>query len=195
MKVLKKLLIALLVLGALFYFVGIPYLQSYTKKYSPETTTTYDFDGTELQVHYSSPSKKGREIFGALVPYGKVWRTGANEPTTFTTSTGIKIIDKPLPAGTYSIWTIPNKESWKVIFNKEVPDWGVTLSSGGRETTRNEAADVLQVEVPVRTLSQTQENFTISFEDKEQSYLSFAWDRVKINVPLSKLSQGKPTIN
>lgn len=190
MKVLKKILITLLVLGALFYFVGMPYLQGYTKKYSPETTTTYNFDNTELKVYYSSPSKNNRVIFGALVPYGKVWRTGANEPTTFTTADNIKVIDKTLPAGTYSLWTIPNKERWTIIFNKEVPDWGVTILSGGKETTRNEEADILQVEVPVRKLVQPQENFTISFEETEQLYLSFAWDMVKVNVPLGKLPQG-----
>jgi len=186
MKIFKKILITLMVLGALFYFVGMPYLQKITKKHSPETTTTYNFKNTELAVNYSSPSKKGRVIFGSLVPYGKVWRTGANEPTTFTNDEDIKVIDKILPAGTYSLWTVPNKESWKIIFNKEVPDWGVTILSGGKETTRNEEEDVLQIEVPVRELSQPIEKFTIAFEEDGQLNLSLSWDIVKVNVPLNK---------
>ncbi|MFS4456265.1 DUF2911 domain-containing protein [Maribacter sp. 2304DJ31-5] len=186
MRFIKRLIATLLILMGLFYFVGLPYLQKQTKKHSPEKTATYNYDGAELSVHYSGPFKKNRTIFGALVPYGKVWRTGANEPTTFTTSETIKIIDKDLPAGTYSLWTIPNKESWKVIFNTEIPDWGVTLLSGGKETTRDSNKDIVQVEVPVKRMNKEVEQFTIAFENNEQIYLSLFWDTSKINIPLHK---------
>ncbi len=155
MKILKNLGIVFFVLGALFYFVGMPYLQKQTKKHSPEKVANYVFKGTELEVRYSSPSKKNRAIFGSLIPYDKVWRTGANEPTTFSTSGTIKIIDKELPPGTYSLWTIPNENSWKIIFNKVVPDWGVTILSGGKKTTRDAGQDFIQIEIPVR---ETQHN-------------------------------------
>src|SRR6056297_3408832 len=186
MKLLKRLLIFIVVIGGLFYFFGLPYLQKQTKKHSPEKTTSYVLRGTALEVHYSSPSKKGRTIFGELVPYGKVWRTGANEPTTFTNSETIKIIDKELEPGTYSLWTIPNKNSWQIIFNQEVPDWGVTLSSGGQKTTRDPDEDALQVEVPVRELTTPVENFTIAFEEDTQLYLHLSWDMVKIRIPINK---------
>jgi len=186
MKNILKLVIAVFVLGALFYFVGMPYLQKETKKHSPEKTTSFVLKGTELEVRYSSPAKKGRTIFGELIPYDKVWRTGANEPTTFTNSETIKIIDKDLPPGTYSLWTIPGQDSWKVIFNTEVPDWGVTLLSGGKETTRNASEDVLQAEIPVRELTTPVENFTILFEEDNQLYLNLSWDRVKIRIPINK---------
>lgn len=186
MKFLKKLVIALVILGALFFFIGMPFLRKQTKKHSPEKTTSYVLKGAELDVHYSSPSKNNRVIFGELVPYGTVWRTGANEPTTFTTSETIKIIDKELPAGRYSIWTVPNKSSWKVIFNNEVPDWGVTLLSGGQKTTRDEKQDALQVEIPVRELVKPVENFTMVFEDDNQLYLNLSWDTVKIRIPINK---------
>ena len=186
MKFLKKITIILVVLFGLFYFVGVPYMQKQTKKHSPEKTATYTYKGVELSVDYSSPSKKDRVIFGKLVPYNEVWRTGANEPTTFSNSKDIKIIDKLLPAGTYSLWTIPNENNWKVIFNKEVPDWGVTLMSGGKETTRNQEEDVLQVEVPVRDLVKPVENFIITFEENTPPYLCLSWDKVKINVPINK---------
>ncbi|MFT5738508.1 MAG: hypothetical protein ACJAU2_001230 [Maribacter sp.] len=186
MKFLKRLLIFLVVLGALFFFVGMPLLQTQTKKHSPEKTTSYVLKGAELRVNYSSPSKKDRLIFGELVPFGKVWRTGANEPTTFTNSETVKIIDKDLLPGTYSIWTIPEKNSWNVIFNKEVPDWGVTLLSGGQKTTRNAEQDVLQVEIPVRELTIPVEDFTMLFEDDNQLYLNLSWDTVKIRIPINK---------
>ena len=186
MKFLKRLIIAVVILGALFFFIGKPYLQKQTKKHSPENTSSFVLKGAELEVNYSSPSKNNRVIFGELVPYGAVWRTGANEPTTFTTSETIKIIDKDLPPGTYSLWTIPNKNSWKVIFNKEVPDWGVTLLSGGQDTTRDAEQDILEVEIPVRELNKPVENFTIVFEDDTQLYLNLSWDTVKIRIPINK---------
>ncbi|MGI9550773.1 MAG: DUF2911 domain-containing protein [Aurantibacter sp.] len=185
MKLLKWLLIVV-VLGLLFRFVGMPMMQKQTKKHSPEQTATYTQNGLDLAVHYSSPSKKGRVIFGELVPFDVVWRTGANEPTTFTTTTDIKIIDKNLPAGTYSLWTKPNKQSWKVMFNSDIPDWGVTVLSGGKETTRDPETDVVQVEVPTRELAQAVENFTINFEDSEQLGLTLSWDNTKVSVPLNK---------
>lgn len=186
MKILKKLGIVFLILAALFYFVGMPYIQKQTKKHSPEKVASYVFKGTELEVKYSSPSKKNRPIFGSLIPFDKVWRTGANEPTTFSNSESIKIIDKELPSGTYSLWTIPNENSWKIIFNKAVPDWGVTILSGGKETTRDAAQDFIQIEIPVRELNEPVENFTILFEDENQLYLNLSWDTTKVRIPINK---------
>ena len=133
MKKLKWILLVVIALIALVMFVGMPYMKEQTKKHSPQATNTYTKNGMDLSVNYSSPSKKDRVIFGELVPYDVVWRTGANEPTTFSTGSDIKIIDKTLSAGTYSLWTKPGKESWGVIFNKEIPDWGVTILSGGKK--------------------------------------------------------------
>ena len=186
MKILKWLLIVLIVLVALFFTVGQPYLKGQTKKNSPEKTVTYSENGIDLSVNYSSPAKKDREIFGALVPYDAIWRTGANEPTTFTTASDIKIIDKNLPAGTYSLWTEPNPESWSIIFNKEIPEWGVTLLSGGKKTTREPQSDVVRVNVPTEKLSNVQEHFTIAFEDATSLYLTLSWDRTKVKIPINK---------
>ena len=186
MKFLKWLLIVLVVLIALFFTVGKPYLQEQTKKHSPEKTATYQNNGMDLTVQYSSPFKKERVIFGELVSFNKVWRTGANEPTTFTTTTDISITDKKLSAGTYSLWTIPKKESWEIMFNKEVPSWGVTLISGGAETTRNPEQDVIQVEVPTEDLSAAEESLMINFEENGQLYLTLSWDRTKVKVPINK---------
>jgi hypothetical protein len=186
MKKLKWILIGMVALIALIMFVGMPYMQEQTKKHSPEITNTYTKNGMDLSVNYSSPSKKDRVIFGELVPYDLVWRTGANEPTTFTTASNIKIIDKDLLAGTYSIWTKPGKEVWKIIFNSEIPDWGVTILSGGAETTRNPETDVISIEVPSEQISAVQEKLDIGYEDGEQLYLTLSWDQTKIKVPINK---------
>ncbi len=186
MKKLKWILLIIVALIALIMFVGMPYMKEQTKKHSPQVTNAYTKNGMDLSVNYSSPSKKARVIFGELVPYDIVWRTGANEPTTFTTAKDIKIIDKNLPAGTYSFWTKPGKESWGVIFNNEIPDWGVTILSGGKKTTRNPEADVVNIEVPSEQLSTVQEKLLIGFEDGDQLYLALSWDQTKIRVPINK---------
>ena len=186
MKFLKWLLIVILVLVLAFFLFGKSYLKEQTKKISPEITATYGKNGMDLTVNYSSPFKKGRVIFGELVPYDMVWRTGANEPTTFTTGSNINIGGKSLPAGSYSLWTIPGKETWTFIFNNEIPDWGVTILSGGKKTTRNVDADVFQINVPVQQLSQTIESLSIDFEENEQLYLSLSWDKTKVSLPIKK---------
>ncbi len=187
MKVLKWILAVLAIIILLFIFVGMPYLKEQTKKHSPERTSTYTENGYDLEVNYSSPFKKGRVIFGELVPYDHVWRTGANEPTTFNTGTDIRIIDNELPAGNYSLWTKPNENSWEVIFNDDIPDWGVTVTSGGRETTRKPVNDVVVVEVPVEKLDSPEESFTIDFNEVDgQLFLRLYWDETSVKVPINK---------
>jgi len=185
MKKLKWLLISVLVIVGFMMFVGMPYMQEQTKKHSPQITNTYAKNNFDLKASFSSPSKKGRVIFGELVPFDVVWRTGANEPSTFTTANDIKIIDKTLAAGTYSIWTKPGKDAWGVMFNKEIPDWGVTILSRGKKTTRNPDADVVSVEVPTEGIATVQEKFAIDFEDGEQLYLILSWDQTKVRVPIN----------
>ena len=185
MKILKRIGIALVVIAGLAYFAGWPYLKSQTKKISPEQTITYTENGFDISINYSSPQKKDRVIFGELVPYNQIWRTGANEPTSFTTKTNIKIIDKELAAGTYSIWTKPNKKEWTIYFNSEVPEWGVTLISGGKNTTRDPEKDVLSVTVPVKNTDTSLENFTITVSDKNYTVFSLEWDKTRVEVPIS----------
>ncbi|WP_394749809.1 DUF2911 domain-containing protein [Spongiimicrobium salis] len=187
MKFLKWTLIVIGVLALLFFFVIGPYMKTQTKKHSPEQSATYvDQDSKlDLLVNYNSPSKKGRVIFGELVPYDQVWRTGANEPTTMTTNSTIAVKGKNLPAGTYSIWTIPREKKWTVIFNSNIPDWGVSLGVNGMEPSWDEAHDVIKVEVPVEDLKEVVENFTIDFTVEDQLYLTLAWDTTKVRVPIS----------
>jgi len=185
MKKLQWILIIFIGVALLLNFVGIPYMRKQTKKYSPEQIAEYHKGTKDLKVVYSSPSKKGRELFGELIPYNQVWRTGANEPTSFITETDIKILDQKLPAGIYSLWTIPNKNHWNVIFNSEVPEWGVTLLSGGKETTRNPKMDVLDIRVPTKKIPNTIEKFTIDFEEKNKVELALTWGTTKVNIPIN----------
>ncbi|MBY8962048.1 DUF2911 domain-containing protein [Flavobacterium sp. D11R37] len=94
------------------------------KPASPAEKATGTINGSTITINYSSPSVKGREIWGALVPYGKVWRAGANDATTFTTTKDIMVEGKKLPAGTYSFFVIPEKDAATIIFNKEAKQWG-----------------------------------------------------------------------
>ncbi|MDC6352561.1 DUF2911 domain-containing protein [Zeaxanthinibacter sp. PT1] len=185
MRIIKWIVIVLVAVVLLFQFVAKPYLKEQTKKHSPQITNTFQNEELQLQVTYSSPFKKGRVIFGELVPYDVVWRTGANEPTTFRTESDITIMGNSLAAGTYSLWTKPGKENWSVYFNHEVPDWGVTISSGGRETTRNPEKDAVVVQVPVIDLQQTEESFTIDFSEEEMVYMNLYWDTTKVRIPIT----------
>lgn len=165
---------------AILLFIAFKFLQSNTKKGSPEATVAFVDGGKNVAVTYCRPSKKGREIFGGLVPYGEVWRTGANEATTFTTKNELVIDGKLLPAGEYTLWTIPNVETWTVIFNGKQYSWGVSLDG---IASREPEFDVLQVEVPVQTLGAVMEQFTISFNDSIPA-MELAWDKTKVAVPL-----------
>ncbi len=184
MKFLKWFLIVVVVIMALFFFVVGPIMKSQTKKHSPQKTAVYTQNDMDLSVSYSSPFKKGRDIFGALVPYGQTWRTGANEPTTFVTGSDVSIMGQSLPSGTYSIWTVPNADTWTIYINSKVPDWGVSMTTDGMKPSHNAKHDAVTVSVPVERLASPLENFTIDFEEKETVHLTLAWDTVKVSVPI-----------
>ena len=145
---------------------------------SPLAIQTMKFEDTYVKVTYSQPHKRDREIFGDLVPYGQVWRTGANEATEITLTGDLMIDGKLLKAGTYSIFTIPTPESWTIIFNKYLGQWG--------SYNYNEKGDALRVSEPVSKLKDVvYEPFTISFEQKnETAQMLFFWDDVKVAVPI-----------
>lgn len=179
----KGLKIFLIVIASLFVlgFVGYQYIIYATKQHSPEDIVQYKKAEYDLEVFYNRPYKKGREIFGSLEPYGQVWRTGANEATTFETKTDLTIGGSSLKAGKYTLWTIPEQKSWKVIFNDKQYDWGVGRNGASREAEY----DALSVDVPVETTPNIIEQFTIAFEDKQGSpVLTLSWDQTKISVAL-----------
>ncbi|MBL7985386.1 MAG: DUF2911 domain-containing protein [Flavobacteriales bacterium] len=179
-KFLKWTLIVLGSLAALA-FIGFQVMKSNTKKASPEGTVAYAKDGLKVDIFYNRPSKRGRVIFGELVPFGQVWRTGANEATTFETNKDLTIGGQVLPAGKYTLWTLPGANEWKVMFNKEMYGWGVDFD---QKAQRKPESDALQVTVVPQELPEVMEMFTITIEDQPVPTLVLAWDRTRIAVPM-----------
>lgn len=153
------------------------------KRKSPKKNVAFKVDDIKLNVFYNRPSKRNRQIFGALVPYDEVWRTGANEATTFQTNTKFKIGEDTLKAGKYTLWTIPNDSIWTVIFNAKQYPWGVDHET--HEPLREAKFDVLHYKAPVEYLNTIVEQFTIAFDNSTDNlFLTMAWDNVRIKVPL-----------
>ena len=153
------------------------------KSFSPEQEVKFSLKAADITVVYNRPFKKNREVFGNLVPYDKVWRTGANEATTFRTTKDLLFKGSILKAGTYTLWTIPNAEAWTVIFNSEFGQWGIN-SQG--EANRDPSRDVLELMVPVAQHEMVIEQFTISFEPVgDDAEMVFLWDNTVVAVPFS----------
>lgn len=186
----KAVKIVLWIVGILAALVLIflllvgPMMKKNTKKHSPEQNITFTQNDLQIDLFYSSPAKKGRVIFGELVPYDEVWRTGANEATTFTTNKDLLIDGKTLPAGKYSLWTIPGEESWQIIFNDHMYSWGVRWQDS--EAMREAGYDILIATAVVSESITSEENFTINVVETptQALVLLFSWDQVVVPLPL-----------
>lgn len=142
---------------------------------SPNAAVGQTIGTTEVVVTYGRPGVKGRTIFGDLQPYGKVWRTGANESTNITFSKNVTIAGQKLKAGTYSLYTIPGKESWTIIFNSKL-SWG---------TEYDKSKDVLRVDVEPKN-APFREWFMIYFEDlaSESADMVLHWSNTKVPITI-----------
>lgn len=139
---------------------------------SPLEIVTMKFESSYIKVTYSRPHKKGRAIFGDLVPYGEVWRTGANEATEITFTKDVIINKKRLTAGTYTIFTIPEKDKWKVIFNSDLGQWGAY--------NYNPDKNILEIDAKVTEMDVVYEPFTIEFQlQDDKTNLLMMWDNIK----------------
>ena len=138
-------------------------------------------DKAIIRVIYSRPAKNGREIFGKVVPFGKVWRTGANESTEIKFYEDIELGGKKVPAGTYSLFTIPSEKDWTIILNRDVDYWGAFKYNEKNDVVRISASATL-IETPV-------ENFTLQFDKKgdRQGVMKLAWDTTVVEVPFTLL--------
>lgn len=145
---------------------------------SPPATASGQINGATITITYSSPSVKGRKIWGSLVPYDKVWRAGANEATLFETSKDIKVEGKSLPVGKYSLYAIPGEKEWTVIFNSQTGQWGIKRTG---ETTREEAKDVLNVKVKLRKSSGMNER--LAYEVTNKGFV-LRWENVEVPVSI-----------
>lgn len=151
--------------------------QAVAPRPSPTSIVTLKYKDTYIKVTYSQPHKRGREIFGQLVPYNEVWRTGANEATEITLTKDAYINNILVQAGTYSIFTIPNPNKWTVIINKETGLWG--------SYNYNSKLDVVRFDVPVNdTGNVPYETFTIQFDQRNNvADLLLLWGKTKVAVP------------
>jgi Protein of unknown function (DUF2911) len=161
--------------------------QDASQRPSPPAKTDCKFsDGKTIHVDYSSPRAKGRKIYGGLVPFGEVWRAGANEATTFVTDTDVTIGGKTVPAGSYTLFTIPNQDKWTLIVSKKTKNakggllWGVPYPGEGDDLVRVDGMKVSSVPSPV-------ENFTISFGHSGSACtLQMDWETTRATIDISE---------
>ncbi len=151
---------------------------------SPRDTVTAALGGATLWVDYGRPAKRGRQVFGGIVPFGEVWRTGANSATQLRTDRTLEIGGHALAPGAYSLWTIPGRDGWKLVVNADATVWG---------TQHDAAKDLFAVDVAAASLSENVERFTISIEPAPGGgELHLDWDTTRVTVPFRIVADGSP---
>jgi len=143
-----------------------------------EATVKFD-DGKAVTIQYSRPSMRGRKIFGGLVPYDEVWRTGANAATSLKTDVALTVGSASVPAGSYTLYTLPGATSWKLIINKQTGQWGTEYEKG---------QDLARVDMKVSQRSSPLEEFTISFDKTSgaSATLKLEWDTTVASVEVKE---------
>lgn len=172
----RKLAIA----GLLLFGVMLAQAQGNKPLPSPRQNTSYTFaDGKKITVDYGAPSVRGRKIMGELVPYGKVWRTGANEATGFVTDTDLTIGGMKVPAGKYTVYTLPGENSWQLIVNKQTGQWG---------TVYNQDQDLARIPMKLEKPSAPVEMMKISFDGSggTSTTMNIEWENTKVSVPVKE---------
>lgn len=155
---------------------------------STSQTVTQTVGLTNIELSYSRPSMRERNIFGELVPYGKMWRTGANKNTTITFDKDVIIGSKEVKAGTYAIFTKPNAQSWEVYFYSDTSNWGTPAAWENEKVVASTKANVVAMPMEVET-------FTISFDaiTNDSATLGFRWDHTYVAVPISFFTDTQVT--
>lgn len=145
---------------------------------SPTVRLREDFSTSYVELTYARPSKRGREVFGKLVPYGEVWRTGANSSTRIHFGEDVKFGGQNVPAGTYALFTIPDAKEWTFILNKDTSQWGAY--------DYRPELDLLRVTAKPRTSNTALESFSLQLENlqPEAAELTLRWDKVRVSVPI-----------
>ncbi len=150
--------------------------QDKSKRPSPPAEAKASVGDLSIAINYNSPAVKGREIWGKLVPYGKVWRTGANEATTFEVNADVTINGQALPAGKYALLSIPTDGEWTLIFNKEAGQWGAY--------NYDEEKDVLRVNIEASKAAEFSERMTFKVDDNGQ--VTFNWENMTFSFMVTK---------
>jgi hypothetical protein len=146
---------------------------------SPAASAICDLGGGKtVKTNYSSPRVKGRKIFGELVPFGEVWRTGANEATTFVPSTDVVVGGKAVPAGNYTIFTVPKADKWTLIINKKTGEWGIPY--------KYESDELARVDMTVSKLPSLAENFAIAYDKAAGACtMHIDWETTRASVSIA----------
>lgn len=150
------------------------------KRASPLDSVSFTVGQAEVKVCYGRPSAKGRQVFGGLIPYGQLWRTGANEPTMIHTTGPIKVAGVDLPAGSYSLYTIPGEKEWEIVLNKSTSQWG-------HESAYTDAVKAQEVtphgKVKSAPLTTPVEQFTITaMQMGSMAHLTLSWEKTKVEL-------------
>jgi hypothetical protein len=176
----KKIILSLIIITFLLPETNGFAQEALKSRPSPFAVSTLKVDDTYIKITYGRPHKRDREIFGDLVTYGEVWRTGANEATEITLTGPVKMGDVEVKPGTYTLFTIPGEEEWTIILNSDLGQWGAYRY--------NEDANVATFKVPVTQVSDVYEPFTIEFATKEKkTNLNLIWDQTMVTVPFEVL--------
>jgi hypothetical protein len=145
---------------------------------SPTATLKQDFSTSSIEIVYSRPAMRGRKVFGELVPFGQVWRTGANSATKVTFGEDVSVKGKPVKAGSYSLYTVPGQNEWKVIINKGIGNWGVSGFDA--------KDDVAEFMVPAGKAADAVQSFTISIDNITGTScdIVLTWEHTKVSIPV-----------
>jgi len=149
-------------------------------KASPFSEIVQEVGLAKLSVAYSRPAVKGRKIFGELVPYGRIWRAGANESSKFTTSTELSIMGNKLPEGTYALYAFPAADRWEIVFHRNISHWG----DGRKDYDPGE--DAFRITLVPEKMSYLQENLLITFDriDHNSANMQWVWEYTRITIPI-----------
>jgi hypothetical protein len=166
--------------GFLALAVGVPTLAQ-QPILSPRDSSSIVLNGKKISINYGRPSMRGRTIMGALVPYNKVWRTGANEATTIVTETDLKLEDVVLPKGTYTLYTLPSEQQWKLIINKQTGQWGTVYDAD---------MDFARVPLKRQDAKNPVEKFTMSFRKNGSNggVLVLEWENTVLSIDFTALN-------
>jgi hypothetical protein len=148
------------------------------KPQSPPETATVSLNGKDITISYGAPSMRGRKIMGELVPYGKVWRTGANTSTSFVTQANLRVGTATVPAGSYTLYTLPSAGQWMLIINKQTGQWG---------TEYHAEQDLVRIPMKGATLPSPQEMMSITFENTKgnSTELHIRWENTDQSVRIT----------